>query len=52
MFAGMRLIRDLLSTNKDRFDYALEAKLDVGALLPAIRVTDSGSVSLRGTGGG
>jgi LEA14-like dessication related protein len=52
MFAGMRLVRDLLSNNKDRFDYALEAKLDVGKLLPAIRVTDSGSISLSGAGGG
>jgi LEA14-like dessication related protein len=51
LFAGMRLISDLLRANKDTFDYSFEARLDVGRLLPDIRVTDAGSISLRGATG-
>lgn len=47
LLAGIGLIADLMSEPKDSFKYALEAKLDVGTFLPAIRVRDSGEVSLR-----
>lgn len=52
LLAGVRLINELMRSNKDSFDYAFEAKLDVGRLLPDIRVTDSGSISLRQAAGG
>lgn len=49
LVAGVRLITDLLSGPRDTFRYALEAKLDVGTFIPAIRVRDEGEISLRGT---
>lgn len=48
LFAGIRFVRDLMSESKENIDYEFVAKLDVGALLPAIRVKDSGQISLRG----
>lgn len=50
LFAGIRLITDLMSGPKDTFDYEFEAKLDVGTFLPVIRVKDAGQVSLRPSG--
>jgi len=47
LFAGIRLIMDLMSGPKDMFSYELEAKLDIGAFQPAIRIRDSGEISLR-----
>ena len=47
LIAGVRLITDLLSGPRDTFTYALEAKLDVGTFIPAIRVRDEGEISLR-----
>jgi LEA14-like dessication related protein len=55
LFAGVGLIRDLMASQKDTLSYSFEAKLDPGGLRPAIRVRDSGEVSLAGTslpGGG
>ena len=46
LFAGVGLIRDLMSSQKDTLSYSFEAKLDPGALRPSIRVKDSGKVSL------
>jgi len=51
LFAGVGLIRDLMSSQKDTLSYSFEAKLDPGALRPSIRVKDSGEVSLSGIGG-
>ena len=48
LFAGMGLIRELMSSHKDTLSYSFEAKLDPGALRPSIRVKDSGEVSLTG----
>jgi LEA14-like dessication related protein len=48
LFAGIRLITDLLNSNKDTFTYELEAKLDTGTFRPAIRVKDSGKINLGG----
>ena len=48
LFAGVRLITDLLKSNKDTFAYEVEAKLDIGAFAPAIRVKDGGEISLNG----
>jgi hypothetical protein len=47
LLAGIRFVTDFLGAAKDRISYQLEAKLDVGSLYPAIRVTDSGTISLR-----
>ncbi len=50
LFAGIRIISELMRSAQDSFDYELEAKLDVGAFLPAIRVRDAGKISLRPDG--
>lgn len=47
LFAGISLITDLMGSSKEKLRYKLEAKLDIGALRPAIRVSDSGEISLR-----
>ena len=48
LFAGVGLIRELMSSQKDTLSYNFEAKLDPGALRPSIRVKDAGEVSLTG----
>ncbi|MEQ8205846.1 MAG: LEA type 2 family protein [Woeseia sp.] len=50
LLAGMRLLGNLMSGPKDSVPYEFEAKLDIGALRPAIRVKDSGSISLQSFG--
>ena len=47
LFAGVRLVTDLMRSDRDSFDYEFEAKLDPGGLRPSIRVKDSGQISLR-----
>lgn len=47
LLAGIRLITDLMSGPRDTFRYSLEAKLDVGAFTPPIRVRDEGEISLK-----
>lgn len=51
LFAGVGLIRDLMSSGKETLSYSFDAKLDPGALRPSIRVKDSGEVSLTGSRG-
>ena len=46
LFAGIRLITDLMRNNRDSFTYEFQAKLDIGTFRPAIRVTDSGEIGL------
>jgi LEA14-like dessication related protein len=48
LFAGIRILRGLVHGSEGNMRYELEAKLDVGAFHPAIRVKDSGEFSLRG----
>lgn len=43
---GMRLIGDLLNTQRESIPYELSSKLDVGAFIPAIRLKDKGTISL------
>jgi len=50
LFEGISLIRDLVAAPRDTFSYELEAKLDPGALRPAIRVRDAGDISLAPSG--
>jgi LEA14-like dessication related protein len=47
LFAGIRLVTDLMRNSKDQVGYRMEAKLDVGTFWPAIRVEDAGTISLR-----
>ncbi|MBT8103175.1 MAG: LEA type 2 family protein [Gammaproteobacteria bacterium] len=47
LFAGIRLVTDLMSSSNEFVRYKLAAKLDVGTMRPAIRVSDSGEISLR-----
>ena len=49
LFAGIRLISDLMRKQRDTFTYEFEAKLDIGTFRPAIRVTDTGEISLSGS---
>jgi len=51
LFAGLALIRDMMSSQMDTLSYSFEAKLDPGALRPTIRVKDAGEVSLSGLSG-
>jgi len=51
LFAGIRLITDLMSGGGDSFKYSFEAKLDIGAFRPVIRVRDAGKISLGSTSG-
>lgn len=47
LFAGIRLISDLMRGPKDSFSYEFEAKLDIGAFQPSIRIKDAGEISLQ-----
>jgi len=47
LFAGIGLIRDLMSASSDKIPYEFEAKLDPGPLSPSIRVKDEGEISLN-----
>jgi LEA14-like dessication related protein len=46
LFNTINLFTQLISQPRDSFAFKLEARLDVGALLPRIRVEKSGQVSL------
>ena len=46
LLAGAGLVRSLMEKDNDRFDYAFEARLDPGPLIPDIRIRDSGTVAL------
>jgi hypothetical protein len=46
LLAGARFVANLLRSEKDSFEYELEAKLDVGGLRPTIRVRDAGEIAL------
>ena len=47
LLGGIRLIADLMASPRDQFTYSLEAKLDVGAFTPPIRIRDEGQIALR-----
>lgn len=46
LLAGVRLVNDLMNKPSDTFEYRFDAKLDVGRFSRAIRVSESGNVSL------
>jgi hypothetical protein len=43
LLEGMRFVQELMKNENGQVDYRLQAKLDVGALLPSIRVEKAGS---------
>ena len=43
LFEGMRFVQDLMKNDNGQVDYRLQAKLDVGALVPSIRIEQAGS---------
>ena len=47
LFAGIRLIADLMRGDGGNLEFELEAKLDIGGFRPAIRVRESGEISLQ-----
>ena len=47
LFAGIRIVSELMNSSNESVPYKLEAKLDVGRIGPSIRVGDSGEISLR-----
>lgn len=47
LFAGIRLLTELMSGPQETFDYEFEAKLDIGLFQPAIRIKDAGAFSLQ-----
>jgi len=49
LLQSLNFFTDLLNRPRDRFSYELTAKLDVGRLLPAIRIRDAGEFNLQGT---
>lgn len=51
LFESIRLVRDLVSSPRETFDYELEAKLDPGGLHPPIRIRDKGNISLGPSSG-
>lgn len=52
LLSSVRLIADLMGQQRSTFNYQFAAKLDMGALLPPIRVLDQGQVSLGATRSG
>jgi LEA14-like dessication related protein len=45
LFAGIGLLRDMMSGQNSDFDYVFEAKLDLGGFSPSIRVKESGTLA-------
>jgi LEA14-like dessication related protein len=46
MLAGIQFFGDLMRSPRDTVGYSVEAKLDVGTFIPAIRVRDEGKITL------
>ena len=48
LFNGIRLLADLVQTQRDSVSYELSARLDLGRFLPYVDVVEEGEVSLAG----
>lgn len=48
LFSTINLFTDLMNQPRDKFRFNLEALLDVGGLIPKIRVSKEGELSLTG----
>lgn len=46
MMGGLRLVNDLMATQRDALNFELSIKLDVGTLLPNLYITETGTLSL------
>jgi len=46
LFSGISLLTDLMKTQRDKFNYLLDLKLDVGGFHPNIRVKKEGNISI------
>jgi LEA14-like dessication related protein len=51
LFSTLSLFSNLMNQPRDKFTFKLEALLDVGGLLPKIRVQKEGKISLTGAKG-
>ena len=47
VLGSVGFIMDLMQQPRDAIRYSIEAKLDIGTFMPAIRVRDEGEISLR-----
>lgn len=47
LFSGLKLVSELMARPRESFTYELEAKFDMGGLLPNIRVRESGEIDLQ-----
>jgi len=47
LFNGLRLLSELMAEPRDTFSYELEAKLDIGRMLPNIRIKETGEIPLQ-----
>lgn len=47
VFGGIQFLAELMRDPRDAVNYSLEAKLDVGSFVPAIRVREEGEISLQ-----
>ncbi|GGO82179.1 hypothetical protein GCM10011348_22960 [Marinobacterium nitratireducens] len=48
LFNGIRLLADLMQTQRDSVSYELSARLDLGRFLPYVDVVEEGEVKLAG----
>lgn len=48
LLGGFRLLSDLMQQQRQKLNYQLDVKLDVGAFVPAIYVQQRGDISLSG----
>ena len=48
LISSIRLLSDLLHRQRDSIAYDLNAKLDLGGLLPALRINERGAIDLTG----
>lgn len=51
LFAGVRLIMDLMNTPNENLEFEFEAKLDTGGFGPSIRIKEKGAFRLDGKNG-
>lgn len=52
LLAGIRFMTDVMREPQDSLEYEFKAKLDMGGLFPAVRITETGDVNLSGQGQG
>ena len=48
LFAGVRLVMDMMDSPSENLEYEFEAKLDIGGFWPSIRIKEKGAFRLDG----